>query len=138
MSRRFFYFYFFLNLVFQAVTGVKRQKIVQNEKRKLYPSRSTSQEQYVAYDHDFWCICVKWWYLQLFFRFFNILIFQVVSGVKGQKMAQNDKKFCLSRFISQEPYILWLSFMVHLCKMMISPGIFFISLKFLFFGLLVE
>ena len=37
---------------------------------------------------------------------------------------QNDKKFCLSCFISQEPYIIWLSFMVHWCKMMISPGIF--------------
>ena len=27
----------------------------------------------------------------------------VVSGVKGQKMAKNDKKFCLSYSISQEP-----------------------------------
>ena len=27
----------------------------------------------------------------------------VVSGVKGQKMAKNDKKFCLLYSISQEP-----------------------------------
>ena len=27
-------------------------------------------------------------------------------------MAQNDKKFCLLHFISQEPYIMWLSFML--------------------------
>ena len=35
------------------------------------------------------------------------------------------KNVCLVHFISQEPYIKWLSFMVHLCKMMISPGVFF-------------
>ena len=41
-------------------------------------------------------------------------------------MAQDDKKkFSLVEFISQEPYIIWLSFIVHFCKMMISPGVFF-------------
>ena len=35
----------------------------------------------VAYDHDFWCTCVKWWYLQVFF-------FSVRGEGKGQKMAQ--------------------------------------------------
>ena len=57
-----------------------------------------------------------------FFHFFKILIFRIVSGVKGQEMAQN-KKFCLLSFISQEPYIIWLLFMVHLCKM-IFPCVF--------------
>ena len=52
-------------------------------------------------------------------------------------MAQNEKKFCLSCFISQEPYITWLSFVVHKFKKMISPCIFFVLLKFWFFGLLV-
>ena len=47
-----------------------------------------------------------------FFHFFKILIFWVVRGVKGQKTVQNDKK--------QEPYMIWLSFMVHMCKMIIS------------------
>ena len=52
-------------------------------------------------------------------------------------MAQNDKNLFLSHFISQEPYIIWLSFMVHLCKMMMSPGVFFsVFQKFLFSGLL--
>ena len=41
-----------------------------------------------------------------FFLFFKILIFWVVRGVKGQKMAQNEKKLCLSCSISQEPYII--------------------------------
>ena len=27
-------------------------------------------------------------------------------GVKGQKMAQNDKKFCLSHSIAQEPHMI--------------------------------
>ena len=37
-----------------------------------------------------------------FLHFFQILIFRVNSGVKGQKMAQNDKKICLSHSLSQE------------------------------------
>ena len=46
-------------------------------------------------------------------------------------MVQNNK-FCLSRSISQEPYIIWLSFMVYICKMIISSGVFFIFSKFWF------
>ena len=46
------------------------------------------------------------------------------------------KKFCLSHLISQEPYIIWLSFTLHLSKM-ISLDNFFIFCKFWFFGLLV-
>ena len=42
------------------------------------------------------------------------------------------KKFCPSCSISQEPYIRWLSFMVHICKMIISPVIFFNFSKFWF------
>ena len=30
-----------------------------------------------------------------FFHFFNITIFWVVSGVKGEKMAENNKKICV-------------------------------------------
>ena len=40
-------------------------------------------------------------------------------------MTQNQYKFCLSCFICQEPGIIWLSFMVHLCNMMIAPVVFF-------------
>ena len=36
----------------------------------------------------------------IFFQFFKLLIFWVVSGVKGQRMIQNDKTFCLPHFIS--------------------------------------
>ena len=74
-----------------------------------------------------------------FVVFFLILIFRIVrwgwggwggqfggGRVKGQKVVQNDTKFCLSRSLSQEPYIIWFdfqSFMVHMCKM-ISSDIF--------------
>ena len=72
---------------------------------------------------------VEWLYLQVVFfffllHFFKILIFWVVSGVKGQKMDQIDNKFCLWHSISQKPGIIWLPFMVHMCKMMVSPGFF--------------
>ena len=40
------------------------------------------------------------------FIFFKILIFQVVTRVKGQQVSQNGQKFCLLHSISQEPYII--------------------------------
>ena len=74
------------------------------------------------------------------FLFFKIFILCVVKGegsggVKGKKMVQNEK-FCLSGSISQESYIIWFWFMVLMCKMIISPVVFFIFSKFWFFGLL--
>ena len=54
--------------------------------------------------------------------------------VKGQKTVQNDKKLCPLHSLSQKPYIMWLSFMVHICKMIISSGFFFILSKICFSG----
>ena len=51
-----------------------------------------SQEQY---DHEFWYTYVKWWYIQIFFSFFKILIFLA-------KMTQNNKKICLLQVASQQ------------------------------------
>ena len=65
-----------------------------------------------------------------FFHFLKILILQVFKGVKGQKIVQNDKKFCLLCSISQEPQVY--TSVVHKCKMIISPSVFLI---FWFFGL---
>ena len=53
-------------------------------------------------------------------------------------MAQNDKKLCLFYSIFHEAYIIWLSFLVHMCKLVISPDAFFIFLKFWFFRLFGE
>ena len=68
--------------------------------------------------------------------FFNIFIFRVVREVKWQKTVQNNKKFCSSHFISQGPNIISLSFMVHMCKMIIFPGLFSSFSKFWYFRLL--
>ena len=57
-----------------------------------------------------------------FFIILKVLIFQVVRSVKGQKMAQNDKKFCLSLRISEPVPHMILAFFVDMCKMMISPA----------------
>ena len=38
--------------------------------------------------------------------FFKTLIFRIVGEIKGQKMAQNDKRFCLSHSLSPEAYII--------------------------------
>ena len=70
-----------------------------------------------------------------FKNFFKVLIFWVVNGVKGQKMAQNEKKLCLLHPISQEPYIIWSSFVVCKCKMIISFFLnFFKTLNFQVLG----
>ena len=50
-------------------------------------------------------------------------------------MAQNDKT-CLSHATSQEAYIIWLWFVVHMCKTMTSPDAFVIFSKFWFSKLL--
>ena len=61
-----------------------------------------------------------------FFHFFKILVFWVVMGgvSKWQKMTQNNKRN-LSHSVSQEQYLIWLWFLIHMCKMMISPVFFF-------------
>ena len=84
------FFSFFQNFDSLIVKGLKGQKMAQNEKQQLHLSCIISQEQ-IAYGYDFWYTCVKWWYFQLFFSFFFILIFWAVQGVKGQKMVQNEK-----------------------------------------------
>ena len=58
------------------------------------------------------------------------------GGGGGQKIAQNNKRLCLLCSISREPYIIWLSIVVHKSTMIMSLGAFFICSKFWFFGLL--
>ena len=79
----------------------------------------------ISYDHEFWRTCVKWWYLQAFFLLYIFGFSRQLGREKGKKWPQMTKTFCPLHFIYQEPYIIWLSFMVHLCKMMMSPGVFF-------------
>ena len=42
-----------------------------------------------------------------FFIFSKFCFFRLLGAKRAKKMGQNDKKFCLSCSISQEPYIIW-------------------------------
>ena len=111
------FFIFFKILIFWVVKG---KKTVQNDK-KFFPLHSMSQEQYIIWLSFMIHVC-KMIISSGVFLYFHNLIFWVHRGVKGQKTVQNDKKFCLLHSISQKRYIIWLSFMVQMWKMTISPG----------------
>ena len=127
------FFHFFKILIFWVVRGGKKAKNGPKWKKimsaVLHISRNIHHMIFICGAH-----VQNDNISRQFFHFFKILIFQVVRGVKGQKMVQNDKKFCLLHSISQEPYIIWLSFMVHMCKMIISPGVFSFFQNFDFSG----
>ena len=107
----YFFFHVFKILIFRAFREVKGQKKVQNN-IKFCSSCSISQESYIIWLSFMLHMC-KMISPVVFFNF-KILIFQVIRGLKGQKMVQNDKNLCLSHLIFQEPYIIWSSFMVHI------------------------
>ena len=69
----------------------------------------------------------------IFFVFFNFDFFGGFFGGKRVKNSPNDKKLRLSCSISQE-HTSWLSFAVHMCKTIISPGVFFTFFQILSFG----
>ena len=71
-------------------------------------------------------------------RFFHFYFSFGFLSCYGRKRAKNSPKWqkILSHSISQQTYIIWLSFVVHKCKMIIFPGSFFIFSKFWCFGLL--
>ena len=92
-----------------------------------YPRNLTSS------DHNFWKTCKMMISSGFFFfHFFKNLGLWVVSVVKGQKMAQNDKKLCYASYLRNHASCV--SFMAHLCIMMIFPGVFFFFFKFFFPG----
>ena len=74
--------------------------------KKLCPLCYISQEPYI-YDCHLWNTCKI--ISPVFFYFFKIFIFQVVMGIKGQKIVQNDKNFCSLLSISQKPYIIMIT-----------------------------
>ena len=60
----------------------------------------------------------------IFSKFWCNLPERVKNGSKWQKMSHS---------VFLEPYLIWLWFLVHMCKMIVSPAIFFIFSKFWFF-----
>ena len=97
----------------------RSQKMLQMRKILLH---SVSLKSYIKWFSVMILMCkmISPWTFSIFSKFW---FGGLLGCVKGQKIAQNDKTFCLLCSISQEPYIMWLSFVVQKCKM-ISPGIF--------------
>ena len=83
-----------------SAVGQKSQKWP--EMIKNYVCASTPYlSKHTSYDHVFCCTSLKCWHLQMHFLFFENFVFQVVRGrgLKGQKMAQNNKKICLTSYL---------------------------------------
>ena len=109
--------------------------MVQNAK-KLWWSRFISQEPYIIWLSFMVHICKMIISLDLFIHFLILWVHRGAGGSGGKraKTVQNNKKFCLLCSISREPYIIWLSFIVQMCKMIISPGGFLQFSNFYFPG----
>ena len=71
-------------------------------KKKNYIHHAPYLRNSIAYDHDFWCTCVEWWYLQVFFHFLKIFIFSALRRAKGQEIAQSKMKS--NNYIHHTPY----------------------------------
>ena len=133
ISRHFFHF--FWNFNFLVVRGVKRQKnwpIWQKIMSVALHISGTISHMTVIYSTHVKNDNIS----RIFFHFFKILIFWVLWRQKCKRWSKMTKKLSLSCLVSQETYIIWFKFMVYVCKMIISPGGFFIFSKFWFFGLL--
>ena len=101
------FFSFFENFDFLCPKGKKRSRMTKN-----CLMRSISQEPYIIW-LSFMVQMYKMIVSPVVFFNLNVLIFQVAKELKGQKMVQNDKNFCLSHFIFQESSIIWSLFMAH-------------------------
>ena len=84
--------------------------------------------KHTSFDRLFCCMSFKWWHLQMLFSFCQNFGF-LEKGWKRGKNDPNDKKMSLS--VSQELCLIWLWFLVHMCK--ISGNFFFHFFKILVF-----
>ena len=103
--------------------------------KKLCLSHSIFQEAYIIWSWFLVHKCKMMTSLDSFFILSKFCFVGLLGGVEGQKMAQNEKKFCMSHSLSQKPYLIWFWFLVYICKMMISAGFFFF-LQFLGVGVI--
>ena len=76
-------------------------------------------------------------------NFFNFSKFWYYKSSRGVARTENGLKmtikFCLLYLIFQELYIIWSSFIVHMCKRIVSSGIsfFFVFIKYLVFRIIM-
>ena len=115
---------------------------------KIFVWSTLHFRNHISYDFHLLYICMYKWLISagIFFIFFRILIFGIirVEGkslggevlvIKGQKMAQNDKKFCLSLRIPGTIHHMIVIFDTHELNDNISSKFFHFS-KFWFLGFL--
>ena len=89
----------------------------------------------IAYDHDFWYTCCrKWWYLRGFIIFSKFSFSGLLVGAKNSPKWQ--KNLFVALYIL-EKILIWSSFVVHKCRMLISPYILFHFLKILIFNIVI-
>ena len=93
-------------------------------------SRPPYFRNHTSYDHYLWYNSIKW-YFHAYFLFFKVLIFRVVRRVKKWFKMTKKTRLCL---ISQEPYIIWSSFMVHVRRKIISLCLLLHFSEIFFFG----
>ena len=94
-----FFFSFFFEVFFGggAVSPLTPQYATFSIHSSFHPSvrHTPCLRNRTSSNCKFWYTCVKWWYLQEFFFlffFWSFFFFWAVRGVKGQKIAQNQKK----------------------------------------------
>ena len=107
-----------------SIVGQKSKKWPEMTKNYVcgitpYLTKHTSYDR-VFLLHRFERIFLKFWFCGLL-------------GAEWVKKAKNGPKWqkILSHFVSQELYLIWLWFLVHVCKIMIHPASFFIFSKFI-------
>ena len=104
------------------------------------PSVCSCVMHHIIFDHYFWYTYVKWWYLQFvfffffFFHFIIIFFFKVFREVRAKYSPKWKTKIISVIHLSQEQCSIWSWFLVHLCQMIISPGVFVNFFKILIFG----
>ena len=125
-----------LDMEWQRLLGIiKRKKMVQNDK-KFCQSHLISREPYTTWPSFMVHMYKRAIYLAIFSFFQNFNFLCCYFGWKGKNWPKMTKKLSLLHSISQEAYIIWSWFLVHICKMMKSPGAFSFFSTFWFSRLL--
>ena len=93
-----FFFHSFLKFSFfgllEGGSGGKRRKY--SPKWKITSTSITCHISGTVCDHNVWYTCVKLWYIQAFFHFFDIFIFQAGKRAKNGARWKKNPVWCTS------------------------------------------